>query len=149
GIQRDESFESSLRDRERAEIPKRLQSARSWMQSPRNVSPRAAQVAAVPAVGDFLTLNANERVFCANPDLRTGRVAAVTDKAVVVSDNANPPGGFPDAEYRSIGVTFDTLIDPVDRAAFGAATDIDNNGHVILFFTRAVNEATPAGASSV
>ena len=149
GLQRDESFESSLRDRERAEIPTRLQSARSWMQSRRNVSPRAAQVAAVPAVGDLLTLNANARDFCANPDLRTGRVAAVTDKAVVVSDTANPPGGFTDAEYRSIGVTFDTLIDPVDRAAFGAATDIDNNGHVILFFTRAVNEATPAGASSV
>src|SRR6185436_10757126 len=50
GLQRDESFESSLRDRERAEIPARLQSARSWMQSRRNVSPRAAQVAAVPAV---------------------------------------------------------------------------------------------------
>ena len=37
----------------------------------------------------------------------------------------------------------------VDRAAFGAVTDIDNNGHVILFFTRAVNEATASGASSV
>jgi hypothetical protein len=134
GLQRDESFESSLRDREREEIPARLQSARSWMQSRRSVSPRAAQVAAVPAVGDLLTLNVNARDFCANPDLRTGRVAAVTDKAVVVSDTANPVGGFTDAEYRSIGVTFDTLIDPVDRAAFGAVTDIDNNGHVILFF---------------
>jgi hypothetical protein len=107
------------------------------------------QTAAAPSVGDLLNLNVNARDFCANPDMRTGRVAAVTDKAIVVSDTANPPGGFTDAEYRSIGVTFDTLIDPVDREAFGAVTDVDNNGHVILFFTRAVNEATAAGASSV
>ena len=136
-------------DRERAEVPKRLESARSWMQARRNVTPRAALAAAVPVVGDLLNLNVNARDFCANPDLRTGRVAAVTDKAIVVSDTANPPGGFTDADYRSIGVTFDTLIDPVDRGAFGAVTDIDNNGHVILFFTRAVNEATAAGSSSV
>ncbi len=149
GLVPDDAFESALRARERAEVPKRIESARSWMQARRNVVAAATQAAAVPAVGDLLNLNVNSRDFCQNPDIRTGRVAAVTDKAVVVSDTANPPGGFSDAEYRSIGVTFDTLIDPVDRGAFGAVTDVDNNGHVILFFTRAVNEATPAGASSV
>ncbi len=46
-------------------------------------------------------------------------------------------------------MTFDTLVDPVDRAAFGTPSDIDNNGHVILFFTRAVNELTPPGALGV
>ena len=51
-----------------------------------------------------------------------------------------------DAEYQSIGVTFDTLVDPVDRAAFGAPSDIDGNGRVIIFFTRAVNELTSAGS---
>jgi len=145
----DEAFESSLRDRERMELPPRIESSRSWMRARRNVIGTSAQVAVAPAVGDLLNLNVNARDFCANPDMRTGRVAAVTDKAIVVSDTANPPGGFTDAEYRSIGVTFDTLIDPVDRDAFGAVTDVDNNGHVILFFTRAVNEATAAGASSV
>ena len=44
-----------------------------------------------------------------------GKVVAITDKAIVVADTANPAGGFTDAEYRSIGVTFDTLVDPVDR----------------------------------
>jgi hypothetical protein len=37
----------------------------------------------------------------------------------------------------------------VDRAAFGAPSDIDNNGRVIMFFTRTVNELTSPGASSV
>ena len=149
GLVPDDSFESALRDRERVEVPKRIESARKWMQARRNVVSAATQAVAVPAVGDLLNLNVNAIDFCTNPDIRTGRVAAVSDQAIVVSDTANPPGGFSDAEYRSIAVTFDTLIDPVDRGAFGAVTDIDNNGHVILFFTRAVNQATPAGASSV
>jgi len=145
----DDAFESRLRDRERVEAPRRIQSARSWMSARRTVIGAAAQAPVVPAVGDLLKLNTNSFDFCDNPDIRTGRVAAVTDKAIVVADTGNPAGGFTDADYRSIGVTFDTLIDPVDRAAFGAVTDIDNNGHVILFFTRAVNERTASGASSV
>jgi hypothetical protein len=144
----DDAFESRLRDRERVEVPKRIESARSIMGARRDIV-GANQAVVVPAVGDLLKLNVNSLDFCDKPDYRTGRVAAVTDKAIVVADTANPAGGFSDADYRSIGVTFDTLIDPIDRAAFGAVTDIDNNGHVILFFTRAVNEATPAGASSV
>jgi hypothetical protein len=35
----------------------------------------------------------------------------------------------------------------VDEAAFGAPTDIDRNGKVVIFFTRAVNELTPAAAA--
>ena len=146
----DDAFESRLRTRERVEAGQRLQSARSWFKAQRDIiAANPAAAANVPAVGDILKLNANANAFCDNPDIRTGRVAAITDKAIVVADTANPAGGFTDAEYQSIGVTFDTLVDPVDRAAFGAATDIDNNGHVILFFTRAVNELTSSGSSSV
>jgi hypothetical protein len=145
----DDNFEYQLRQRERTEMPKRIESARSWMSARRNLVASGAVAQAVPNVGDLLKLNTNAVDFCDNPDIRTGRVAAITDKAIVVADTANPAGGFTDADYRSIGVTFDTLIDPLDRAAFGAPSDIDNNGRVIVFFTRAVNERTPSGASSV
>jgi hypothetical protein len=146
----DDAFESRLRDRERIEAAPRLESARSWFKARRDVigiNPAATTV--VPALGDIMKLNVNASTFCDNPDLRTGRVVAITDKAIVVADTANPVGEFTDAEYRSIGVTFDTLVDPVDRDAFGAVSDIDNNGHVILFFTRAVNELTSGGSTSV
>ncbi|HVX38337.1 MAG TPA: hypothetical protein VHB25_02095 [Gemmatimonadaceae bacterium] len=146
----DDAFEQRLRSRERAEAAARLPAARSWMTANRDVvGVRAATSVAVPAVGDLLKYNVNAADFCGNPDLRTGRVVAVTQNAIVVADTLDPPGGFTDDEYKSIGVTFDTLITPVDTAAFGAPTDIDNNGHVILFFTRAVNELTPQGALSV
>jgi len=146
----DDAFEARLRARERAEAGPRLASARTWFRARRDViAANPAAALAVPAVGDLLKLNANANAFCDSPDIRTARVMAITDKAVVVADTANPAGGFTDAEYKSIGVTFDTLVDPVDRAAFGAPSDIDGNGHVILFFTRAVNELTAGGSNSV
>lgn len=146
----DDAFESQLRARERAGGTPRLESARSWFTARRNViGANAPNALTIPAVGDILKLNVNAFDFCDKPDLRSGRVVAVTDKAIVVADTANPIGGFTDDEYRSIGVTFDTLVDPVDRAAFGAPSDIDGNGRAILFFTRAVNELTSSGSGSV
>jgi hypothetical protein len=149
GLVPDVGFETRLRERERLEAARRLPPSRGGAASPRfDVRANTAR-AAVPAVGDLLQLNANANDFCDNPSMRTGRVAAVTAKAIIVADTANPDGGFTNDEYRSIGVTFDTLVDRVDRAAFGDPSDIDGNGHVILFFTRAVNELTQSGASSV
>jgi hypothetical protein len=143
-----DAFENALRVRERTEAARRFGNSGAARSALRDLVAKAATVA-VPAVGDLMKINANANDFCDNPDLRTGRVMAVTDKAIVVADTTNPAGGFTAEEYRSIGVTFDTLVDPVDRSAFGAPSDIDNNGHVIMFFTQAVNELTPAQSSTV
>jgi hypothetical protein len=155
----DLAFEQRLRKRERAEGNPRFAGARAaWQKrraAKRSAAPTpSAAVAAdaavtLPSIGDLMKLNVNSINYCDQPDYRTGRVVAITDRAIVVGDTANPTGGFTDEEYRSIGVTFDTLVDPVDRAAFGAPSDIDNNGRVIIFFTRAVNELTTSGAGGV
>ena len=160
GLTPDIAFEQRLRKRERLEGTPRMaaaraawrnrRAARSGLSASAQTTAGATDVATtVPAIGDLMKLNVNTLSYCDQPDYRTGRVVAITDRAIVVGDTANPSGGFTDAEYRSIGVTFDTLVDPVDRAAFGAPSDIDNNGHVIIFFTRAVNELTASGAGGV
>ncbi len=145
----DYARESRMRAQERTESASRLAGARSWMRAQRNVVGGAAAASAIPAIGDLLKLNTTAIDFCDNPDYRTGRVVAITDRAIVVADTANPAGGFTSDEYRSFGVTFDTLVDPLDRKTFGDPSDIDNNGHVLIFFTRAVNELTTANASGV
>jgi hypothetical protein len=142
-----DAFEAGLRSRERMEAARRFGNSGA-RQALRSLAATSTTLA-VPAVGDLMKLNANAYDFCDNPSMRAGRVMAVTEKAIVVADTENPAGGFTADEYRSIGVTFDTLVDPVDRAAFGAPSDIDNNGHVILFFTQAVNELTPAQSGTV
>jgi hypothetical protein len=143
---RDENFELRLRDSERRGSALRRGLRGTFPRASRSLS---AASAAIPSVGEIVKYNVDNDDFCDNPDIRTGRVMAISDKAIVVGDTANPPGGFTSEEFRSIGVTFDTLVDPVDRAAFGAPSDIDGNGHVIIFFTRAVNELSAAGSGGV
>jgi len=99
------------------------------------------------ALGQLVTLNANAVLDCREPDLRTGRVVAISDRAVIVADTANPAGGFTDADYRHYAATFDTLVHAVDAPAFGEPQDLDGNGRVVIFYTRAVNELSPATAN--
>jgi hypothetical protein len=143
GVDRRAALDRRLRLAERREMPARAVNARRWYAS-RSVEGRRATLATtVPAVGDQVELNVNAIDFCASPSMRTGRVVAVTTRAVVIADLANP-AGFTDADYASLGATFDTLVYATDAANFGAPTDIDDNGNrVVLFFTHAVNELGP------
>ena len=104
-----------------------------------------------PSVGTLLRLNAYTDAACdtVRTGFRGGRVVAVGDRAIVVADTLNPAGGFTTAEYASFAASFDTLAYPVDVRNFGAPTDLDNNGRVIIFFTTAVNALTPRRADFV
>jgi hypothetical protein len=73
-------------------------------------------------------------------------VVTVSQRAVIVADQANPVGGFTDAEYAQFGTQFDNLVYPVDEQHFGAPNDIDKNSRVVIFFTSAVNDLTPVGS---
>ena len=132
---------------ERQELEPLVRGARDW-QANRVLHPSLAQIADVK-VGDILKLNANANVACTSPDTRTGRVAAVGTNSIVVTDTANPTGGYSDAEYAGIAATWDTLVYPLDTTAFGAPTNISGYGKVILFYTRAVNALTPPNAGYV
>lgn len=107
----------------------------------------AISAAAVPAIGDIIQINSNSNDACTNVQKRAARVVAITNRAIIVADTLNPAGGFTTDDYNSFGATFDQYIDPTDRQNFGDVTDIDNNGHVILYFTRAVNALTPKNAN--
>lgn len=144
-IEQDESFETELRERSRRELtPMMPAAARAWQQG----GGRFNMVVRIPQVGDLMQLNTNASSACTNPRMRTGRVAAITTHAIVVTDTANPANGFTDADLQSFGVTFDTLVYPVDVDAFGEPSDIDSNQRAILFFTRAVNELTAPSQNS-
>jgi hypothetical protein len=137
-----EQFERALRELEAKALPPLTAAAKAWQAELRT------QTTPTPvSVGDEIRLNANASQACTNPDTRTGRVAAVGNRVLVVNDRENPSGGYTDAEYASIAATFDTLVYPMDTAAFGAPSNISPYGKIILFYTRAVNQLTPPGAS--
>jgi Bacterial Ig-like domain (group 2) len=98
-------------------------------------------------VDTVFNLNVNTQSTCDDAQYDQARVAAKTQHALVLADLGNPPGGLTDDEYRAFGQLFDDLAYPVDTYNFGEPTDIDHNGRIILFFTRAVNALTPPNQS--
>ncbi len=148
------ALDARLRATEARELAPLIPGARAWMTARKRTASGLVpglSLSVIPStatVGQLVTLNANAESACNSPMMRTGRIAAVSSKAIVVADTTNPASGYTDADYQSIASTFDTLVDPTDTKAFGTPTDIDGNGHVVLFFTRAVNELTPARSTS-
>ena len=143
----DDAFHHRLREREKELMDRGLAAARRSTAPRASLAPRRSEAAAVvPAVGELRTYNAG--ASCGAPEPRTGRVAAVSQRAVVVLDTENPAGGFTDAEAASFAQAFDALVYPVDTRNFGTPSDIDDNGRSVIFFTRAVNELTDPGSES-
>jgi hypothetical protein len=139
-LRKDDAFELALRERSLRDLTSLIPHARIAKQAKEG---RFNLSVAVPQIGDLMNINTNSSATCTNPNVRTGRIVAISNRAIIVSDTANPVNGFTTPDYEYFGSTFDTLVYPVDTVNFGAPTDIDNNQHVIMFFTRAVNELTP------
>jgi hypothetical protein len=118
---------------------------------------RTVVVPANPAVGSLFTVNANgsddvggsDQNACRVPTNVTARVAAVGTTNIILADTANPSPTFSDVEYARFATEFDTLINPLDVQNFGAASDIDHNGKVLILFTKEVNKLTPRGSNGV
>lgn len=142
----DHEFHHQLRRREIDELTPLIRLSPEHHRSPAAAFGTAGEVGMVPQVGDLRSYNV--AISCSGEDLRTGRVMYVSEHALVVADTANP-AGLNSQDYAYFGVTFDTLVYPVETAHFGVPGDIDENGRTILFFTRAVNELNPRSGNSV
>jgi hypothetical protein len=110
-----------------------------------------AQLAAGPpvvqriSVGDRRAFQVCNRIPCsAQSDFATVNSEAryVGTHAAIFTDDA-APAAFTPADYDSLGALFDQQLYEVDTQAFGAESDVDENGVVIILFTAAVNELTP------
>jgi hypothetical protein len=103
------------------------------------------------SLNQVITLNtqAADNHECDSPINVGARVAAISISTYILADTANPTGGFSDADYAAFGTMFDTLINPLDVQNFGAPTDIDHNGKVVILFTKEVNKLTSRGSVGV
>jgi hypothetical protein len=64
--------------------------------------------------------------------------------AAIFVDDSAPGGGFGAADLEALGRQFDTELYPIDHEAFGAESDIDGNGVVLILLTRKVNALVTA-----
>jgi len=149
GPRLDMSFGSRLNERSRARFRGQFGAARAALASRRAASPGLLRsvASAAPQVGDIFTENVSADA-CTNIQKHGTRVVAISTQAIVLADTLNPTGGFTTADYQRFAARFDTLVYPLDVNNFGQPSDIDGNGKIIILFTRAVNELTPANSSS-
>ncbi len=98
--------------------------------------------ARLPNVGEQIQLNVQFDDNCANPVMRAGKVAAVSNRAILVNDATNPAGGFSDQDFQEFAAAYDNLVWPVVTRNFGEPEDIDRNDRVVFFVTRAINDLT-------
>jgi len=146
----DMSFGMRLNERSRARFRGEFSAARAALASRRaaRAGPLRSLASAAPQVGDIFNVNVEVDSACSNIQMRGARVVAIGTQSIILADTANPSGGFTAADYQRFAARFDTLVYPLDVNNFGTPTDIDSNGKIILLFTRAVNELTPAASSS-
>jgi hypothetical protein len=99
---------------------------------------------APPAVGSIRTFHVASS-FTVNTWATVGaRLAYAGANVLVYIDTLAPGGGFTGAQLNAFGALFDQTLYPIDTAAFGPPTDLDNNGRVIMLMTPTVNADSPA-----
>jgi hypothetical protein len=102
-------------------------------------------------VGDQVTVkvpNEKSSDLCANYFTTTGTVKSIRNRATIVLDNTADQNAFSTSDFDAIATEFDNVVYPTDSSYFGKPTDIDANGHVVLYYTPEVNKLTERGQSS-
>ncbi|MDH4046086.1 MAG: hypothetical protein OEW06_16685, partial [Gemmatimonadota bacterium] len=110
----------------------------------------AAQLAPAEApsvkVGDTRTFQVCNNIPCSSTSdfaAVTGRAEYVGDHAALFVDQASPSGSFTAADLAALGARFDDDLYGVATTAFGAESDVDQNGVTIILFSPQVNQLTP------
>jgi hypothetical protein len=106
---------------------------------------RSADLVPAPALGStrtFRVLAANQVSFTS----ATARLAFVGTNVLVYIDTLAPAGGFTPDQFQMFGSYFDQTLYPIDTTAFGAPSDMDQNGRVIMLMTPAVNALVTASS---
>ncbi len=143
------AFDRQLRETARRDLTRLIPGARRAYAASRSSSSAHFDVIpnGTPTLNSVWRLNANGNQACDNATMVGARVVAVGTTSIVVADTLNPTAnGFTTADYNSFAARFDTLVNPLDVNAFGAPTDIDKNGKIVIFITKEVNKLTPRGS---
>jgi hypothetical protein len=103
--------------------------------------------AAPPVVGEERTFQVPTLDGLFTPVRAVARL--VTERVVFFQDVESPAGGLGDGELGALARDFDDPVVGLVTGVFGATSDIDSNGRVIVLSTPAVNRLTPRGSSGV
>ncbi len=103
----------------------------------------AVRAAAPPALGSQRTFKVCANLACSTTTNVSATALFVGQQAAIYVDDAAPAGGFGSGDLAALGALFDDDLHPINRAAFGAESDIDANGVVIVLLTKQINALVP------
>jgi hypothetical protein len=103
------------------------------------VAPAVRVAAAPPVVGDSRMFKVCGDLDCAALKNVVATARWVGTHAAIFVDDSAPAGGFTGSNLQQMGQQFDAELYPINRQNFGAESDIDNNGVVIILLTPKVN----------
>jgi len=108
----------------------------------RSVAPLAATA---PATGSIRSFHVRSTFSTTNPAWKTvsARLRYAGPNVLLYVDTLAPANGFSDAQVQQFGAYFDGTLYPIDTAAFGQPSDVDQNGHIIMLMSPVVNADTP------
>ncbi len=133
-----------------------LERARTWG-PPAGAPSAGAAPRRVVTLGPGADTVGNRRVFKVLSSLTSFVLTTVNVVAFAKSvgqhvaiyvDSTAPAAGLTQADLDTLRSVFDTLLYPVDTAAFGRESDIDNNGLVLVLMSSVVNKLVTAQACS-
>lgn len=106
-------------------------------------APAAGPIAA-PPVGDQRTFKVCASSECKQFHDVTAVARAVGQTVAIYADETNPQfaESLQPEDYDALVTVFDEHLHPIATGAFGAESDIDQNGVVVVLVTRRVNEFT-------
>ena len=132
------AFEARLREEEVRLAPAAVASRRL----PRPAARRP------PVPGETRTFSVCASIACTGFVPVQASARYVGAHVAVFVDDTVPAGGFSAAELDSLGVLADSHLFPLDTTAFGAPSDLDGNGVVIVLLTDQVNALSGCSLSS-
>ena len=115
---------------------------------PREVPQASSAAASIElgiSVGDTKKFSICDKINCRTvedfPEVRA-EVMYVGERAVIYQDQEAPAGGFSAQEFQDLGRLFDDNLYDVGTRAFGAESDRDENGRVLILLSPKVNALT-------
>jgi hypothetical protein len=99
--------------------------------------------ATAPAPGDTGHFRVCADLYCSGTVAVTATAQVVGAHSAIFVDDSAPAGGFQAADLARLAAQFDSVLYPIDTAAFGPPSDIDHNGVVVVLLTPKVNALTP------
>lgn len=104
--------------------------------------PNTVTVPSLGSVRSFRVLSSNSGSFAT----AAARLAYVGPNVLVYVDTLAPANGFTSDQLQTFGTLFDQTLYPIDTAAFGPPSDVDQNARVIMLMTPLVNGIVSASA---